>query len=162
MSTNPLHYHEAGTGNYMSEKEANSLIQKYDKNGDSILTKEELTALIIDQAASHHQLKPKKEEVVCKPQKVEAKVIPDEKGPFKMRLTRDEMREIFLEHDIDGDGHLTRSELSKALTTCGSLISLHKANYALNLADADGDGLINVDELEKVLDYVEKLNKLKK
>ncbi|CAK9312584.1 unnamed protein product [Citrullus colocynthis] len=163
MSANRLQSHQVTSqDNYMSEQEANNLIKKYDKNGDSILTKEELTALIIDQAASQQQQqKPKKEEFLCKPEKVETKVH-DEKGPFKIRLSRDEMREIFLEHDIDGDGYLNRSELSKAFAMCGSLISLNKANYALNLADADGDGYISRDELEKVLDYAQKINKLKK
>ncbi|KGN62524.1 calcium-binding protein [Cucumis sativus] len=161
MSTNPLKDQPVpAQGNYMSEQEASNLIKKYDKNGDSILTKDELTALIIEQAASHHHQQ-------IKPQKVEPKVnIPDEKascGPYKMRLSKDEMREIFLEHDIDGDGYLTRSELVKAFNMCGSFNSFSKANYALNLADANGDGFICLDELDKVLEYADRvINKTKK
>lgn len=160
MSANALNdHHVPAQGNYMSEQEANTLIKKYDKNGDSILTKDELTALIMEQAASHHHQQ-------VKPQKVEPKKVPDEKasgGPYKMRLSRDEMREIFLEHDIDGDGYLTRSELIKAFNMCGSLNSFSKANYALNLADADGDNYISMDELEKVLDYADRvINRPKK
>lgn len=76
-------------------------------------------------------------------------------APFKNRwhLSREEIKEIFLEHDMDGDGVLSISDITQAFSFLGNLVPHHKARYGLAYADADGDGVINEDELDKLVDY---------
>ncbi|KAA0060895.1 putative calcium-binding protein CML10 [Cucumis melo var. makuwa] len=75
----------------------------------------------------------------------------------QLKLTRDEVREILEEHDVDGDGNLTKQEVMQALNSMGALMSFQKAHYGVSHADKDGDGKVDLtreDELEKLVDYV--------
>ncbi|XP_023002890.1 probable calcium-binding protein CML15 [Cucurbita maxima] len=90
---------------------------------------------------------------------LEKKELMNDLRPSKLQLTREQIKEIFLEHDIDGDGCLSVSELSKAFNFMGSSLSFHKARHGMALADCDGDGLISEEELDKLVDYFEKTNK---
>ncbi|XP_023002888.1 calmodulin-like [Cucurbita maxima] len=146
-----------------AEAEAQEFIQNYDKNADSSLSKEELSAAIHHNQAKNpgsHKPEAKKKDVAPKAQKVPAKAA-EEKGA-SMKLSRSQIKEIFMEHDIDGDGYLSVSELTKAFSFFGSIIPLYKAHYGLAYADADGDGLISEEELEKLVDYAERTNKKKR
>lgn len=77
-------------------------------------------------------------------------------GSSKLKLSKCEIKEIFREHDIDGDGQLSISELVKAFGFLGNILPFYKAHYGLAHADADGDGFINEDELDKLVEYAEK------
>lgn len=144
MSSDSLQLHRGQS--HVNEAEASEMIQKYDKNGDSIITKEE----IVDKAVNH------KANVVPKAQKVGARAANEKKAP-KIKFSRSQIKEIFMEHDIDGDGCLSVSELIKAFSFLGSVIPLYKAHYGLAFADDDGDGLISEEELDKLVDYAEKV-----
>lgn len=75
----------------------------------------------------------------------------DKNSSFK--LQREEMKAIFREHDFNGDGHLSIQELSRAFGTLTAFIPRYRAVCGFFIADADGDGFINEQELEKVVDY---------
>ncbi|WP_248423348.1 EF-hand domain-containing protein, partial [Escherichia coli] len=73
----------------------------------------------------------------------------------QLKLTRDEVREILQEHDVDGDGSLTKHEVMQALNTMGAMMSFQKAHYGVGYADKDGDGFVKgEEEMEKLVDYV--------
>lgn len=74
----------------------------------------------------------------------------------RLHFSREEMKEIFREHDLDGDGRLSISELVKAFGFLGNILPFYKAHYGLAHADADGDGFICEDELDKLVNYAEK------
>ncbi|XP_022144349.1 calmodulin-like protein 5 [Momordica charantia] len=73
-----------------------------------------------------------------------------------IKLLREEVKAIFRAHDINGDGHLSIKELSRAFGSLGALLPLYRAVCGILAADADGDGLITDEELEKVVDYAVK------
>ena len=74
----------------------------------------------------------------------------------QLKLTRDEVREILEEHDVDGDGRLTKQEVMQALNSMGAMMSFQKAHYGVASADKDGDGAVDLEggEIDKLLDYV--------
>ncbi|KGN62514.1 hypothetical protein Csa_021819 [Cucumis sativus] len=74
----------------------------------------------------------------------------------QLKLTRDEVREILEEHDVDGDGSLTKQEVMQALNSMGSMMSFQKAHYGVSHADKDGDGKVDLGEaeMENLIDYV--------
>lgn len=74
----------------------------------------------------------------------------------KLHLSREEMKEIFREHDLDGDGYLNINELVKAFGFCGHVIPFYKAHYGLAFADDNCDGLVSEDELDKLIDYAKR------
>lgn len=117
----------------LSEKEADYVLELRDANRDGVLDKKELMSDL-----RHKNTKPK---------------------PTKMRFTREQIKEIFLEHDIDGDGFLSVGEMTKAFGFLGSILPFYKAHYCLAYADQDGDDLISEAELDKLIDYVEKTNR---
>ncbi|KGN62525.1 hypothetical protein Csa_022453 [Cucumis sativus] len=80
-------------------------------------------------------------------------------GVSKFNFSREEMKEIFREHDIDGDGYLSISELIKAMGFLGHSIPFYKAHYGMAYCDENGDGLISEDELDKLIDYAERFQK---
>ncbi|CAK9312581.1 unnamed protein product [Citrullus colocynthis] len=119
----------------LSEKEADLVLEMRDGNGDGVLDKQELMTDL-----THINKKP-------------STILP------KMHLTREEIKEIFVELDIDGDGFLNKDELTKAFGMIGSYTLLFKAHYAMAYADDDGNGLISERELDKLIDYVERTNR---
>lgn len=68
-------------------------------------------------------------------------------------FSRDQLRDIFLKHDGDGDGKLSRLELKSAFEFLGSNWCRFRVRQSLNAADSDGDGYITLDELDRLLDY---------
>lgn len=74
----------------------------------------------------------------------------------RLQLSREDIKEIFREHDIDGDGRLSMNEVMKAFGFLGSILPFYKAHYGMAHADADNDGYIVEDELDKLVDYAEK------
>ncbi|KGN62517.1 probable calcium-binding protein CML36 [Cucumis sativus] len=116
----------------LSEKEANLLLEMRDANGDGVLDKQELMADL-----THTNKKP-------------STSLQD------MKLTREEIKEIFVGFDIDGDGFLSKNEVIQAFGMMGSCSPIMKAHYAMACADEDGDGRISEPELNKLIDYVQR------
>ncbi|KAA0060885.1 putative calcium-binding protein CML11 [Cucumis melo var. makuwa] len=155
--------------------EASELIKKYDRNGDGVLTKEELQSFLHDarlknirfvssstipktnenldqKVSSNTRIKPKKQ-LLDKAQ--------DSLRQSNVPLSREQIKEIFKYHDSNKDGFLSIRELTKAFGSLGSIVPFAKARHAMAYADVDEDGLISEAELHKLIDYAEKIIKKK-
>ena len=67
------------------------------------------------------------------------------------------MKEIFKYHDSDKNGFLNIRELTKAFAFLGSIVPFEKASYDMAYANANKDGLISEAELDKLIDYAQKI-----
>uniref|UniRef100_UPI00397ECF5D EF-hand domain-containing protein n=1 Tax=Salmonella sp. s58078 TaxID=3159699 RepID=UPI00397ECF5D len=72
-------------------------------------------------------------------------------------MSENELKELFIKHDADGDKCLSKKELKKAFKELGILLPEFKANKALSFADTNGDGVITDDEINLLVRYVRQL-----
>ena len=147
-----------------AENEANELIKKYDKNGDGVLSKEELQFFLRDVRGSTRL---KNREILSKVPKTNdnaahmissnahTKVLSEKASDEP--LSREQIKKIFKYYDSNKDGFLNKREVTKAFSFLGSINPYYRAQYALDYADANNDGLINEDELDKLIDYASKI-----
>ncbi|OAY22908.1 hypothetical protein MANES_18G036100v8 [Manihot esculenta] len=68
--------------------------------------------------------------------------------------TEDQLKALFKEHDVNGDGLLSKEEIKKAFQKLGSRLPGWRVNRALHHADINGDGNIGLDELDELVKYV--------
>lgn len=61
------------------------------------------------------------------------------------------MRRVFMIHDDDRDGRLSRRELTEAFRHLGAWFPSCRASLALRHADTDGDGYISDHELNQLV-----------
>ncbi|CAK9312586.1 unnamed protein product [Citrullus colocynthis] len=165
-----------------AENEANQLIKKYDRNGDGVLTKEELQSFfhhrstqlnntrfvssrmisktnnLAHNLSSSTHMNPQKQ-LQDKAQNSSTKVF--DRKQSNASLSREQIKAIFKCHDSDKDGFLNIRDLTKAFGSLGSITPFYKAQYAMTYADADQDGLISEVELDKLVDYANKIIKKK-
>lgn len=76
--------------------------------------------------------------------------------PSKSPLPEQQLKEIFKQHDTNGDGQLNKAELKHAFQHLGALIDRWLAHRALHHADADGDGCISEKEMKDLVEYAAK------
>ncbi|KAJ0026063.1 hypothetical protein Pint_08787 [Pistacia integerrima] len=77
-----------------------------------------------------------------------------EKRPY----TKEELNNVFWQHDKNRDCRLSRKELRGAFKELGAIFPLFRANRALRHADDNGDGYISEDEMEKLVNYADRLS----
>ncbi|XP_023002693.1 calmodulin-like protein 12 [Cucurbita maxima] len=166
-----------------AESEANELIKKFDKNGDGVLSKEELQFFLRDVRRSTqlnnreilskisktndnaaHMLSSNvhtysKIQVQDKATQFSTKVLSGKASDVP--LNREQIKKIFKSYDSNKDGFLNKREVTKAFSFLGSLNPYYRAQYALDYADANNDGLISEDEFDKLIDYASKIIKKK-
>ncbi|XP_075665357.1 uncharacterized protein LOC142634998 [Castanea sativa] len=70
--------------------------------------------------------------------------------------TEKQLRDTFQKYDTDGDGHLSKAELENAFKSLGSRMPNWRARRALHHADANGDKNISPEELNEVVKYAAK------
>ncbi|KAG6608482.1 Polcalcin Syr v 3, partial [Cucurbita argyrosperma subsp. sororia] len=78
------------------------------------------------------------------------------KSKKRSKLSREQLSVIFRNHDGDGDGRLSPSELTEAFRYIGSFMPSYRAGKALSHADSNNDGFINEEEFELLINYAEK------
>ncbi|KAK9743446.1 hypothetical protein RND81_03G239900 [Saponaria officinalis] len=64
----------------------------------------------------------------------------------KSRMSEEELRRVFMEHDKNGDGHLDKDELKQAFRELGARVPAYRADRAIHYSDIDMDGTINIEE----------------
>lgn len=75
---------------------------------------------------------------------------------INLSLNEEQLKVIFKEHDTNGDGRLSREELSKAFQKLGSRNAGWRARRSLHHADKNGDGSVGLEELEELAKYAVK------
>uniref|UniRef100_A0A0A0LRB6 EF-hand domain-containing protein n=1 Tax=Cucumis sativus TaxID=3659 RepID=A0A0A0LRB6_CUCSA len=68
-------------------------------------------------------------------------------------FSEEQLANVFKNHDRDGDGHLTKEELKQAFEYLGSRFCNFRVEEALRAADTNGDGVISMDEMGKLIKY---------
>ncbi|WKA09965.1 hypothetical protein VitviT2T_027573 [Vitis vinifera] len=69
------------------------------------------------------------------------------------RIKGEKVQQIFKKHDANGDGSLSLEELATAYGELGSIIPNLRAHLSLFHADTNGDGKINSEEMESLINY---------
>jgi Ca2+-binding EF-hand superfamily protein len=83
---------------------------------------------------------------VADQKKVASKQSTDMIKGIRKEEVEEQMRKMFHEYDIDGNGHLDRKEL-KAVLGSGALgLSRREMNALMSEVDMDGDGMCSYDE----------------
>ena len=72
------------------------------------------------------------------------------------KLSREQLSVIFRNHDGDGDGRLSTTELTAAFRYIGAFLPSYRALHALLHTDSDGDGFIGEKDFELLVNYAEK------
>lgn len=68
---------------------------------------------------------------------------------------------VFKRFDENGDGKISPSELQQCVVTIGGELTLEEAEVAVELLDADGDGLLGMDDFVRFVDGGEEEEKMK-
>ncbi|KAG2666377.1 hypothetical protein I3843_15G054400 [Carya illinoinensis] len=82
-------------------------------------------------------------------------------NPKGVPYSREDLMDVFNKCDKNGDGKLSRNELQAAFKVLGSNCPFFVAIGELLLGDKNRDGFINKQEMEKLIDNVEKLRYVK-
>ncbi|CAK7323735.1 unnamed protein product [Dovyalis caffra] len=85
------------------------------------------------------------------------KKIDEPKRGDRHTLTKEQLKKIFVRHDINHDNHLSRKELKQAFDELGAFFPNFRAARGLSHADANNDGQIDMDELDDLVNYAYKL-----
>ncbi|KAG6585661.1 putative calcium-binding protein CML15, partial [Cucurbita argyrosperma subsp. argyrosperma] len=68
-------------------------------------------------------------------------------------VSEEQLLDIFKSHDRDGDGKLSKEELKQAFSYLGSRFSAFRAEEALRTVDDNHDGVVSMDEMNKLIQY---------
>ena len=72
--------------------------------------------------------------------------------PEQIRVDSD-VRKAFESFDVDGDGHISYSELKEALTALGFTVSNQQTQAVLAKFDGDGNSELEVTEFQQLINY---------
>ncbi|OAY52688.1 calmodulin-like protein 5 [Manihot esculenta] len=68
-------------------------------------------------------------------------------------LTEDQVRQIFMKFDLNGDNVLSREEIRQAFNYLGAMFPAQQARQGIKLADSNGDGVVDMSEMEDLVKY---------
>lgn len=71
-------------------------------------------------------------------------------------MSLDQFKQWLKKFDSDKDGRISVEELSRAIRTHGGWFSRRKGKEALGSADVNGDGFIEEDEVEELVEFARK------
>ncbi|XP_072952972.1 polcalcin Cyn d 7-like [Typha angustifolia] len=70
-------------------------------------------------------------------------------------MTVDEFKEWLKRFDTDKDGRISREELQRAIRSIRGRFSGWKSRRGIRRADIDGDGFIDEDEIDNLVDFAQ-------
>ncbi|KAL8038403.1 hypothetical protein ABFX02_11G104300 [Erythranthe guttata] len=73
----------------------------------------------------------------------------------KIQTTVEEFKKWLMSFDSNKDGRLSRDELRAAIRSSGAWFTARKSGRGIIVADADGSGYIDEDEIDGLLDFAE-------
>ncbi|KAK8953036.1 putative calcium-binding protein CML19 [Platanthera guangdongensis] len=79
-----------------------------------------------------------------------------------MNLNHKALEKVLCYFDQDNDGKITSSELRACMTVINDELSLEEAKALVELLDADGDGLLGLDDFIKFVETGEKTDQNEK
>ena len=71
----------------------------------------------------------------------------------KASLDQEQLKAIFRQHDVNGDGHLNKEELKEAFRRLGAFVPSWRADRAIYYTDIDIDGSISEEEIDQLVTY---------
>ncbi|CAL1396105.1 unnamed protein product [Linum trigynum] len=74
----------------------------------------------------------------------------------KREMTMQEFRTWLGRFDTDKDGKISRQELSDAVRGAGGRFAWWKCRQGLRSADSDGNGYIDANEINNLVDFAQK------
>ncbi|PIN08446.1 hypothetical protein CDL12_18978 [Handroanthus impetiginosus] len=74
-------------------------------------------------------------------------------GSNKTLVSAAEFKKWLMDFDHDGDGRISRSELTDAVKSRGARFSWWKSGRAMGEADVDGSGYIDEDEINNLMRF---------
>jgi Ca2+-binding EF-hand superfamily protein len=74
----------------------------------------------------------------------------------KIPPTEEVLRDILKKYDTNGDGRLSKAELTEAFRYLGSRNPSWRASRSLHHADADGNRFLSEEELSEFVKYARK------
>ena len=130
----------------INEKDLRGIFQEFDLNGDGFIQKNELKSVMVKMGQS-----PTDDELTAmfnaadqdKDGNIDFQefLIIARANPLSLSL-----KTVFEELDVDGDGHITRSELRTAFQRMGHSLTDHEIKSIYKHVDLNNDGKINFQE----------------
>ncbi|KDP38358.1 hypothetical protein JCGZ_04283 [Jatropha curcas] len=77
--------------------------------------------------------------------------------PSPKILTENELKRIFMQFDVNRDSVLSKEEIKKAFEYLGAFFPGFRANRGIRYADANGDGQVDLTELDDLVNYAVRL-----
>ncbi|CAN1191982.1 Polcalcin Cup a 4 [Linum perenne] len=74
----------------------------------------------------------------------------------KREMTLPEFKAWLRRFDVDHDGKISRQELADAVRASGGRFSRWKCRQGLRTADSDGNGYIDANEFNNLVDFAQK------
>jgi calmodulin len=71
-------------------------------------------------------------------------------------MTVDEFKEWLQRFDVDRDGRISRDELRRAMRAIRTRFTGWRSRQGINYADADGDGYIDDNEIDGLIEFAQK------
>jgi calmodulin len=71
-------------------------------------------------------------------------------------MTVDEFKEWLRRFDVDRDGRISRDELRQAMRAIRARFTRWRSRQGINYADADGDGYIDDNEIDGLIEFAQK------
>ncbi|KAJ9189911.1 hypothetical protein P3X46_001159 [Hevea brasiliensis] len=68
-------------------------------------------------------------------------------------FTEEQVRQIFMRFDLNHDNVLSREEIRQAFQYLGAMFPGQKARQAMKVADANGDGAVDLSEIDDLVKY---------
>ena len=135
-----------------TEEEIRELFHRFDKDGDVIITTEELGTVLrsLGQNPTEAELK----DMIKEADTTSSGTLDFQEFRTMMKkknITEREIREAFRAYDKDGNGLISPAELKQTITEMGDECTDEEVEEMIKEADTDGDGQVNFEEFQTMM-----------